>query len=169
MSRHGPGNRLREADANRGREESLRRLDHTVAEAVAFFCRVDGNLSDGHQTARQVISHVVFWHREFGSIARALSKGEQPKLRRGTFADLNAASSEEFKAKALPMLANDLAELQQKLRTTLQELPDWRIDFPIKAAGRFCSVNDRLSTIESHVRNHVARLKRAARKLGSSL
>jgi uncharacterized small protein (DUF1192 family) len=142
----------------------LAALDRVVMEAVNFFAGVDESLADGHQTARQVLSHLVFWHREYVRVITALAECRQPALKSGTFAELNAGADREFQTYSMPELAQRLASLQEELVRLLQQLTHWRMDFPVKQGGHFWSVEDRIPSIEAHIRNHVVRLKRAARK-----
>jgi hypothetical protein len=60
-------------------------------------------------------------------------------------------------------LAHLLVALQGSLRQQLLAMPDWSIDFPVKQGGRYKSVAERLPNIESHVRSHIRRLRRADR------
>jgi hypothetical protein len=145
-------------------EETLDALDRTVAEAAGFFTHADESLADGCQTARDVISHLVFWHREYVASARAMAAGRPPKLRRGVSREMNAQATHEFAHESLPSLAQHLAALQRKLDKALRRLPDLNADFPIKEGGRYWSVEDRVPVIESHIRNHVKRLKQAVGK-----
>ncbi len=143
-------------------ERSLDTLRRTVAEAADYLSQVDEALFDGYQTAREVLSHLVFWHREYLSVAEALVRGRDPSLKRGTFASLNASASAEFRSRSLPSLAEELTRLQVRLETTLRQLPDWEAEFPVKAGGGFVGVAARIQGIEAHIRNHLARLRRAA-------
>ena len=43
------------------REQLLSMLTEAVSHVTNFFTQTDGALFDGHQTARQVLSHLVFW------------------------------------------------------------------------------------------------------------
>ncbi len=146
------------------RERMLASLDGAVMEAANFFRDLDESLSDGNQTAHEVLSHLVFWHREYVNVARALAECRQPTLRAGTFAQLNAQAYREFERYPMHELADCLASLQEQLVWLLQQLSYWRMDFPVKQGGHFWSVEDRIPSIEAHIRNHVVRLKRAARK-----
>lgn len=148
---------------NDGRQPILDRLNQTVREAAAFFSTADEGLYDGHQTARQVLSHLVFWHREYVQVLRALLRGREPALQNGSFASLNALAAYELRHETLPDLAERLTELQAQLDGLVRELPDWTADFPVKRGGRHWSIEARLDTIESHVRNHLTALQRAAR------
>jgi hypothetical protein len=144
------------------RERMLARLDRAVMDAVTFFCDADESLSDGSQTAREVLSHLVFWHREYVGIANALVEGHQPTLKSNTIAQLNAQAHEEFASYSMPELAEYLVCLHEELVTLLQKLLDWRMDLPIKAGGRWWSVENRIPAIGAHIHIHVMRLKRAA-------
>ena len=143
-------------------EQLLAQLNDTVADAVAFFNAADEDLFDGYQTAREVLSHFVFWHSEYVGIVWALVTGRQPSLLYGTFAELNARATQQYNDESLPVLAERLAHRQGQLAKALRRLPDWGIDFPIKQIGRDENVASRVVSIESHIRNHVARLRHAA-------
>jgi hypothetical protein len=145
------------------RSDILRALNRTVADAVDFFMQVDETIFNGYQTARQVLSHLVFWHREYVMIIQAISCGHQPALRQGSFADLNVAANQEFGHLPLPVLAKELADLQFALDTVLRSLSNWEASFPVKRGVRSKSIRERLPMIESHIRHHVDRLKRAIR------
>jgi hypothetical protein len=45
------------------RKQIAAELDRAAADAAAFFMCASENLRDEHQSARDVISHLVFWHR----------------------------------------------------------------------------------------------------------
>jgi hypothetical protein len=106
----------------------------------------------------------VFWHREYVHVIRALAECQSYPLKAGTFEELNAQAYEEFQSYSMWELADRLACLQEDLVEYLQRLTYWRMDFPVKQGGRFWSVEDRIPTIEAHIRNHILRLRKAAHK-----
>ncbi len=142
---------------------TLAELDRAVIDAAAFFADADESLADEHQTACEVLSHLVFWHREYVRIVCALAAGDKPRLRAGKFRELNAQATRKFKRASLPRLSAQLAELQARLERMLCALPDWRIDFPVKDGGKHTRVAARVPQIAAHIRNHVARLRRVAK------
>lgn len=146
-------------------KSDLTTLNHTIADAAAFFAGVNETLSDGNQTARQCISHLVFWHREYVNIARDLAAGRQPGLRHGTFHSLNAQASQEFQDESLPELAGLLVEFQHHLDTLLRALPDNQAQFPLKQGGHPWQVAELVPRIEAHVRSHLVRMKRVVKKI----
>ncbi len=145
------------------RERLLDQLASTVREAAGFLADANASLYDGHQTAREVLSHLVFWHREYVTTVESLLQGCSPALRQGTFAELNAAAAVEFKACSMGELAEGLLRLQDKFSECIWQLPDWGVDFPVKRGSRRKPVAGRLVAIEAHIRNHVRRLRRAQR------
>jgi hypothetical protein len=145
------------------RERVLRTLDDAVNDAAGYLAEVDQDLHGGHQTAREVLSHLVYWHREYVTITKAMLDGCQPPLRDGTFAQLNAEATKEFAGQTMADLAYTLLTLQETFLTQLRSLPDWSANFPTKQDGRHKCVTDRVSGIESHFRGHSRRLRRAER------
>ncbi len=145
------------------RARVLRALDEALVDAAGYLADVDPELDGGHQTAHEVLCHFVFWHREYVAISRALLAGQDPPLKEGTFAQLNCTATKEFAERSAEDLARLLLVLQESLREQLFALPDWSIDFPVKRGGRPKSVAKRIPAIESHLRGHIKRLRRADR------
>ncbi|MGW8318582.1 MAG: hypothetical protein ACWGPS_04990 [Candidatus Promineifilaceae bacterium] len=146
-------------------EKAIRTLDRAVADAASFFADVDECLWDGHQTAREVLSQLLFWHREYVTIVADITCGRQPALRKGTFAELNAVALQEFADRPLCDLAAELLAQQKKLQVALRDIPNWEVDFPIKRGSRRRPLKDRIITIEAVIRGHLRKQERA-RRLG---
>ena len=90
----------------------LHALTHIVADAAQFFSQVDEAVADDHQTAREVISHLIFWRRHYVRVAWALVEGCPVPLRSGKFRELKALLAEQYNTNLLPALATRLARLQ---------------------------------------------------------
>ncbi len=143
-------------------EAVLDRLNGTVIEAAAFLASVDENLSDGNQMAHGVLAQLVFWHEQYVQTALALLAGRDPELKPGSFERLNQAARSRYASDSMTMLAYDLSCLQKEFDALVRQLPDWSIDFPIKQDSSPCTLMLRLEEIESHIRQHLLRLKRKA-------
>lgn len=141
----------------------LEALDQSVAKIVELVREVDEDFYDGHQTAREMLSHLVFWHREYVRITEALLNGRSPHLRQSTFIALNARSVREFQRIPMKTLCQDLLNYQQALNDNLHELPDLEIEFPVKKGCRWANVTERVQIILEHINGHLARLERALR------
>ena len=144
------------------REPLLLALDRTVADAVDFFRRADPDLRDGGQSAREALSHLVFWHCAYVGTAWALATGRTPPLFTGKFHELNALATQRFECDTMDCLCDMLAHRQKQLARALRRLPNWDVDFPIKEESVPVPVWHRLHQVEAHIRAHVTRLKRAA-------
>jgi hypothetical protein len=143
-------------------EPPLAALDRGVASAVAFFGQIDEELSDGHQTAREVLSHLVFWHNANVGVAWAVVTHRVPPLFTGPFSELNAQATDAFRSESMEALCQMLADRQKQLVRALSRLPDWNVDFPVKDGCQTVSAARHLHDIDAHIRGHVMRLKRAA-------
>jgi hypothetical protein len=171
-SPHGnPGNQVRQPDdapqnlevpKQERQEQAFKALNNAVSLAVVFFSESDENHFDGYQTAHEVLANLVFWHREHVRIARSLVEGTEPRLMEGAATTFNTKACQNFKNKAIPVMAQQLDELQVELAGLLRCLPDWEMDFPLKNGGRYCTVEDRVNALASSVRHHTALLRRAA-------
>ncbi len=143
------------------RDRALSDLNDSIYAAARFFMKVDENLFDGHQTAREVLSHLVFWHQEYVSISKAFLLDQKPILLQGPLATLNAQATCQFHAESMHALAKRLVKEHQALDDNLRQLKDWHINFPFKKGCRKIDVAGRLCAINDHIRHHLVRQKRA--------
>jgi hypothetical protein len=147
------------------REQALVMLDRTVAAAAEFFAEIDRHPVDGHESARAVLAHLVFWHRRYVTTAQALAGDRPPELGGDAVMALGAATDQACQAEPLPVLARWYVSLQHDLADALRAMPDWGIAFPTEPVECHWSVRDRLPHIESHIRQHMARLRRVYERI----
>lgn len=143
------------------REQLLFDLKENVVRAADFFMRVDEDLFDGHQSAREVLSHLVFWHQAYCTISKALLLNEEPPLLAGPLAELNEHATCIFRDQEMCALARILLEAQDILECNLRKLPDWNINFPFKKGCRKIDVAGRICAIRNHIHHHLVRQERA--------
>ncbi len=148
------------ADLTDQQLQALSALEEAATEAVAFFRGANANLFDGHQTAHEVLAHLVFWQCEHLTIARALLAGTPPELRGGTLAEINRCACDLLRHTAMDALLARFVEQHAALDAALRAL-DWAQDFPLKEGGRPCPVEDRIYGLAEHIRHHTMQLRRA--------
>ncbi len=151
-------------ELSREHEQFLAELDGTVAEAEEFFRHCPELVRDGRQTAREALAHLVFWHLEYVHIVEAMVARKPYHLRHGKFNDLNALAAHQVRDEPMFILARRLTYRQKHLAKALRQLRDWEQDLPVKADCGSCSVAMRVREIEAHIRGHVLRLRRVARR-----
>jgi hypothetical protein len=149
------------ADLTDQQLQALHALEEAVTGAVAFFRGANANLFDGHQTAHEVLAHLVFWQCEHLSIAQALLAGNSPELRAGTLAEINRCACDALRHSAVDALLARFVEQHAALAAALRAL-DWAEDFPLKQGGRPSPVEDRVYGLAEHIHRHVMQLRRAA-------
>lgn len=146
------------------RDQPLAELNENIFRAANFFMQADENLFDGHQSAREVLSHLVFWHREYCTISEALLMGEELPLRSGSLAELNKRATCEFQNQEMCDLAEYLVKIQEILEINLRKLADWSVNFPFKKGCRKIDVAGRIYAISNHIHHHLVRQERALRR-----
>lgn len=146
------------------RERLLVDLDGSIVTAADFFEKVDENLFDGHQTAREVLSHLVFWHHEYCTISKALLLDQKPMLLAGSLAIFNKQATCQFQEHDMVKLAQLLGEEQKTLDHNLRQLKNWNVNFPFKKGNRKTDVAGRVCSINNHIRHHLTRQVRAYRR-----
>lgn len=143
------------------RDQLLSDLDGSINLAAEFFMQTNENLFDGHQSAREVLSHLLFWHREYCAISKALLLGKNPQLISGTLAKLNEQATVEYQEEDMEDLAKQLIVLQKNFAMNLRQLEDWNVNFPFKKGCRKIDVAGRICSIIAHIKHHLVRQERA--------
>lgn len=143
---------------------SLELLERVVAEASGFFARFDEQLPVGRQTARQCLAHLVFWHREYLSILRALAQGRAAELRSGTFASLNAEAYREFAAIPMSEMACQLESLQRELDSQLRVLLDPQMEVLLKQMAHSWQLAELIPRVAGHIRGHTRKFQAAEKR-----
>ena len=146
------------------RDRLLSDLGDSIAAAANFFMNVDENLFDGHQTAREILSHLVFWHHEYCAISHALLLGQKPTLLAGSLALLNEQATCKYQKQDMVELVLCLTEQQKTLEINLRHLENWNVNFPFKKGCRRIDVAGRICSINNHIRHHLVRQERADRR-----
>jgi hypothetical protein len=138
-------------------------LTNSVNAAAAYFDSLDENLRAGEQTVRQVVAHIVFWHREYVAVMGAIARGRQPILCAGKFYQLNQLAYREFQNVPLPILTKRLIRLQSDLGSVAVNVPN-RHKFAFKAGSKPQPITYWLPRIQAHIDGHVARLRQAEKR-----
>jgi hypothetical protein len=118
------------------RQQALDALDKASRRAEKLFATVDPALFDGYQTAHDVLANLVFWQCEHINVVRALLDERQPELKEGTFAALNAEACACQRAESMTALLGCFQTQRAELAGLLNQVADWRMDYPIKQGGR---------------------------------
>ncbi len=149
------------------RKQVIAALDQTVERTVRFFSCADEHLVDGKQSAREVISHLVFWHGEYLRLITALADGRDPHPLSGMFRHYNAQATEMYARQSMPELARQFTKTHAELDCALNRLSNWRIAYPHKEGVANRSVGTHMSQILAHINGHITRLERVAKRKSS--
>lgn len=144
-------------------EQVFAHMQCTAADAAMLFRNIDEQTDDGFQAARQVLAHLVFWHREYVKIARSALNGKPPELRHGTYSSLNALAHQEFRDRSMSNLTDQFMTLQSELIEISEALQSRRVKLPFKEGGQVLNLEDWLRRIQAHVLGHVRRFHRVER------
>ena len=143
-------------------QRALRALQQATQHSLHFFDTIDPDLSTGYQTAHEVLAALVFLQCEHVTVLQALLNGQTPDLRTGTFAALRQEACQCHKDTPTAELAREYKTQSNTLINLLQQVPDWTVNFPLKAGGRTSTVEDRVFALAAHMENQMADLRRAA-------
>ncbi|HEY8415845.1 MAG TPA: DinB family protein [Thermaerobacter sp.] len=118
----------------------LEKLDRTVDSFIAY---IEGlppeELAARAWGPREVLVHLVFWHETFVAALEALLDQREPRLPRGTFAELNAAAVKANAGVAVPELIRRFREAQGRLTELVGRAAragDRTLAIPVKAGSR---------------------------------
>ena len=147
---------------------ALLSLHQTIHAAATYLGSLDENLSDGNQTVRDILSHLVFWHREYVAVIGALAKRQKLQLRTEKFYQLNALACREFQNTSMRVLTKRLIRLQSELESVVEKLPNANVKFAFKQGAQPQRIGYWLPRIQAHIQGHLARLRQVERKKRST-
>jgi len=108
--------------------------------------------------AREVFSHIVFWHEEYARITQERLSNQEPRLLPGTHIEINALAVEQYREMPVGVLIDKLLKAQSGLLLMYEQAKDLRIAF--KQHGAVLPFSEMIDGTERHIRSHLERLKK---------
>lgn len=140
-------------------------LDQAVEDLAAFMAGFPPDRLEpstrAEWGAREVFSHLVFWHVEYARLTACLVRGERPPLRTGSFKELNARAVDQYRSASPEVMIADLRTAQAALREVYDQAQGAQIAFRQGSMSRPYPVAIQL--IARHIRSHMERLKKGRR------
>lgn len=144
-------------------EQAIGEANRLMDEAIALFRRTpDSAASDyGQWQAREVISHLLWWHVFALGSAEGVLAGREAQSPPGHRDEINAHAIVAYAATPLGQLADQLAAVHERLMATLRKLPDPSVVVMRRSLPSLMALtgHDRLRTIADHLREHMAELR----------
>lgn len=138
------------------------RLDDTVNDLTRYMASlVPEKLAPSTKQqwgAREVFSHIVFWHEEYARITQERLSNQEPRLLPGTHIEINALAVEQYRELPVGVLIDKLLKAQSGLLLMYEQAKDLRIAF--KQHGAVLPFSDMIDGTERHIRSHLERLKK---------
>ena len=108
--------------------------------------------------AREVFSHIVFWHEEYARITQERLSNQEPRVLPGTHIEVNALAVEQYRDLTVNALIDKILKAQSELLLMYDRAKDLRIAF--KQHGAVLPFSEWIDGTERHIRSHLERLKK---------
>ena len=139
----------------------LTQLDETVAGLIETYQSLDcpdKALADGW-TAKEVLSHITFWHESFARNVSALAAQRQPLPLRGKYVALNQRSVEEMKGLTIEQILAKLQSAHQIIQQTI--LSPTLTLIPYRQGSRPYTPEEHLVLVRGHITEHLKNIDKA--------
>jgi hypothetical protein len=138
------------------------RLDYTVKDLASFIASLAPEKlvpsTKQQWGAREVFSHIVFWHEEYARITQERLSHQEPQILPGTHIEINALAVEQYRELPVDALIDKLLTAQAGLLQMYEQAKDLRIAF--KQHGAVLPFSEMIDGTERHIRSHLERLKK---------
>jgi predicted RNase H-like nuclease (RuvC/YqgF family) len=139
--------------------EEVKKLDNTVKSYIKYIKNLPKeNLDPENWGNREILIHIVFWHKNIEKTLESLNNKEKPIYASGTFRELNEKAINNNKKKSINELVNNLQDSQKRISFLVKNIDDINQYIQFKEEGKQYLVLQAISRIESHIRNHQKKL-----------
>ena len=144
-------------------EELLAAVEKAVERGLEYFegPGAASGVRVGEWGIREVLSHMVFWHRGTVEGMESVSRGGGPTTLQGKTDELNAETVGGMAGRSVGDLIEEIRGLQTRLATAVRALPDPGVTVLVRNEDGESSAIRRLQAIAHHWREHIDELEAA--------
>lgn len=145
-------------------EKMIAEMEQAVEEGLAYLEDTGGSTSPqvDRWTAKEVLAHMVYWHRASLQGIESVSNGGPPFQVPDTSDVINDEIVDELSETSVSSMAEELRDLQKRLSAAVRTVPNIDDTVFIRVSGQTFSTRIRVETITNHWRDHVRELQEAA-------
>lgn len=110
-------------------------------------------------TAKDILSHVVFWHESFAANILDLANGIAPHALKGKLAELNEQSVLQGAKASIESLIQRLSTAQSAINSNI--FSNKIASIPYRKSGRSYTPLEHLAIVDAHIKKHLKDLRRA--------
>ncbi len=145
-------------------EKMIAEMEQAVEEGLAYLEDTGGGTSPqvDRWTAKEVLAHMVYWHRASLQGIESVSNGGPPFQVPDTSDVINDEIVDELSETSVSSMAEELRDLQKRLSAAVRLVPNIDDTVFIRVSGQTFSTRIRVETITNHWRDHVRELQEAA-------
>ncbi|MCE2494614.1 MAG: DinB family protein [Alphaproteobacteria bacterium] len=144
-------------------EEMITQMEQAVEEGLAYLEQASGGTSPqvDRWTAKEVLAHMVYWHRASLQGIESVSGGGPPFQVPSSSDVINDEIVADLSETSVSQMAEDLRDLQKRLSAAARLVPNLDDIVFIRVDGQSFSTRIRVETITNHWRDHVRELQAA--------
>ena len=137
------------------RENLFKQLDETVSRLLHIYRNLANPEIMVYEvwTAKDVLSHITFWHESFARNVSDLVHGIKPTPLKGRFIDLNQGGVDEMRQHSLDAV---MARLEAAHKVIQENIRDPRLALiPYKKGSRDYTPEEHLEIVNEHIQSHL--------------
>ena len=144
--------------------ELIDSLESAVNETLEYFNNpgTDLNVQIDEWGHKEMLSHLVYWHRASLKGMQSIVSGEGPFHIPESSDEMNSSIVADLSDSSLSEITSELRNLQALLATTAANIPDPETVVFVRANGESFSTAERLKHTASHWESHLTEFRKAS-------
>jgi hypothetical protein len=147
------------------RETLLKQLNETISQLLDVYQNMTNPETAVYEewTAKDALSHIVFWHESFARNVHDIVNDIKPTPLKGKHSDLNQRCFDEMRIKTVDDIINRLEAAHRIIRENI--LNPKLILIPYKKGSRDYTPDEHLDIVNEHIKEHLNGIRKASKDI----
>jgi hypothetical protein len=145
------------------REILLKQLDETISQLFDVYQNMTNPETAVYEewTAKDILSHIVFWHESFARNVQDIVNDIKPTPLMGKYSDLNQRCFDEMRTKTVDDIIKRLEAAHSIIRENI--LNPKLVLIPYKKGSRDYTPDEHLDIVNEHIKEHLNGIRKASK------
>jgi hypothetical protein len=145
------------------REILLKQLDETISQLFDVYQNMTNPETAVYEewTAKDILSHIVFWHESFARNVQDIVNDIKPTPLKGKYSDLNQRCFDEMRTKTVDDIIKRLEAAHSIIRENI--LNPKLVLIPYKKGSRDYTPDEHLDIVNEHIKEHLNGIRKASK------
>jgi hypothetical protein len=145
------------------RETLLKQLNETISQLFDVYQNMTNPETAVYEewTAKDILSHIVFWHESFARNVHDIVNDIKPTPLKGKYSDLNQRCFDEMRTKTVDDIIKRLEAAHRIIRENI--LNPKLVLIPYKKGSRDYTPDEHLDIVNKHIKEHLNGIRKASK------